>query len=95
MTSIETRAKRIIKTPLGSRVMLPTFGSRLFELVDKTIDEKYRLMFIASTYEAFFDEDKKELWDKELEPQQIIFDVVNDNEVQASITLANGSQIVL
>jgi len=75
--------------------MLPTFGSRLFELVDKTIDEKYRLMFIASTYEAFFDEDKKELWDKELEPQQIIFDVVNDNEVQASITLANGSQIVL
>ena len=95
MTSIETRAKRIIETPLGSRVMLPTFGSRLFELIDKTIDEKYRLMFIASTYEAFFNEEKKELWDKELEPQQIIFDVVNDNEVQTSITLVDGRQIAL
>jgi hypothetical protein len=95
MTPIEVRAKRIIETPLGSRVMLPTFGSRLFELVDKTMDEKYKLMFIAATFESFFNEEKKDLWDKELEPQQIIFGVVNDNEVNASVVLTNGTEVAL
>jgi len=94
-TPIDRRAKRIIETPLGSRVMLPTFGSRLFELVDKTMDEKYRLQFIAYTFEAFFDTDNNKLWDAELAPMQIVYEKVNDNEVHASVKLTDGREIGL
>jgi len=95
MTPIVDRVKRIIETPLGSRVMLPDFGCDLFRLVDKTMDEKYRLLFIAYTFEAFWDTKNGVLWDKELEPYQIIFDSVNDSEISAKVKLTTGEEISL
>lgn len=40
---LKTAAERALLTPLGSRVMRPHFGSRLFELVDRTMDDAYML----------------------------------------------------
>ena len=48
----EESIKRILQTPLGSRVMRPEYGSRLFELIDKNVDEEWVLNAIAYTYEA-------------------------------------------
>jgi len=64
MATLAQRATRILETPLGSRVMLPNFGSNLFELVDKTINEEYKIRFIAYTHEAFYDLENGKLWDK-------------------------------
>lgn len=50
--STEESIKRVLETPLGSRIMRPQFGSRLFELIDKSIDEEWVLNAIAYTYEA-------------------------------------------
>jgi len=50
--STEESIKRILQTPLGSRVMRPEYGSRLFELIDKNVDEEWVLNAIAYTYEA-------------------------------------------
>ena len=93
MATLEQRAVRILETPLGSRVMLPNFGSELFELVDRPIDERYRLQFIASTFEAFYDTENGKLWDKDLEPKQVLFNSVNDTELQATLILTTGEEL--
>lgn len=95
MTPVIQRVKRIVETPLGSRVMLPEFGSNLFELVDKTMDERYRLLFIAYTFEAFWDTKRGVLWDKELEPEQIVFEKIDDTQISASVRLTNGQEVGL
>ena len=49
---LQTAAERALLTPLGSRVMRPHFGSLLFELVDRTLDDSYRLDAVEYTTEA-------------------------------------------
>jgi len=50
--STEESIARILSTPLGSRVMNPEYGSRLFELIDKTADDEWVLLASDFTYEA-------------------------------------------
>ncbi|WP_170000657.1 GPW/gp25 family protein, partial [Campylobacter sp. RM9328] len=42
LASINESIKDILLTPLGSRVMLPDYGSRLFELIDRRVDDSFR-----------------------------------------------------
>ena len=44
--------RRILATPLGSRVMMPEYGSRLFELIDKTVNDEWVLDATRYTYAA-------------------------------------------
>ena len=44
--------KRVLLTPLGSRVMRPEFGSELYKLIDRNFDEEFKLDAISYTYEA-------------------------------------------
>lgn len=41
LVSIEDSIKDILLTPLGSRVMLPEYGSRVYELIDRRVDESF------------------------------------------------------
>jgi len=50
--SIANSINRILKTPLGSRVMRPEFGSRLYELRDKEFNDEFKLDATRFTYEA-------------------------------------------
>jgi len=93
-TPLEIRAKRIIETPLGSRVMLPKFGSKLYELIDKTVDDEHRLKFISYTFQAFYDVDNGVLWDRELEPQAISVRF-EGGVAKANITLVTGKELAL
>ena len=43
---------RILTTPIGSRVMMPEYGSELFTLVDKPMTDEWVLDAIRYTYEA-------------------------------------------
>jgi len=43
---------RILTTPLITRVNLPDYGSRLFELIDKSVDDEWILDATRYTYEA-------------------------------------------
>ncbi|MBE0491108.1 MAG: GPW/gp25 family protein [Sulfurospirillum sp.] len=62
---IETSIKRILTTPLGSRVLEPTFGSRLYELVDKRPDKKWQMLFTRYVYEAV------EMWERRVRLQKV------------------------
>ena len=48
----EEAITRVLLTPLGSRVMRPHFGSRLFKLIDRPFNTEYKVDAIAYTYEA-------------------------------------------
>jgi len=96
MTPIAERAKRMMETPLGSRVMLPHFGSRRHELIDKIVNEEWRLLFIKHNFECFYNTVDGELWDKEIEPKQVIFTKATSNgEIDATVELITGEEIAL
>lgn len=50
----------ILTTPLGSRLMRPEYGSRLFELVDQPAGPAWRVEVYAATAEALL------LWEPRL-----------------------------
>ncbi len=50
--STEESIARILATPLTHRVYRPTYGSRLFELVDKPVTDEWVLLASDYTYEA-------------------------------------------
>ena len=49
---MQSKVIRVLTTPLGSRIMRPLFGSKLFELIDRNYDTGYRLDAVAYTAEA-------------------------------------------
>ena len=50
--SIEDSINRILKTPLGSRVMRPLYGSKLYELRDRQFDERFKTLATKYIFEA-------------------------------------------
>jgi len=52
LADIPESINRILKTPLGSRVMRPEFGSLLYTLRDRECDEVFRVLVAKYTYEA-------------------------------------------
>ena len=65
LSDIEQSITRILETPLGSRVMEPTFGSELYLLIDKKMDEMWNLLFIKYVFEAI------DTWEKRVKIQNV------------------------
>ena len=49
---IQQSIRDILTTPLGSRLMRRTYGSRLYDLVDHPLDEVTLLEFYSATVDA-------------------------------------------
>lgn len=49
---LQQSIRDILTTPLGTRVMRPEYGSRLFELIDQPWGENLKLELYAATAEA-------------------------------------------
>lgn len=65
LTDIEKSIERILSTSLGSRVMEPTFGSELYLLIDKRLDDEWKLLFIKYVFEAI------DTWEKRVKIQNV------------------------
>jgi hypothetical protein len=50
--STQESIARILTTPLVSRVNMPEYGSRLFELIDKPVNDEWILDATRYTFEA-------------------------------------------
>lgn len=50
--SLINSINRILKTPLGSRVMRPEFGSKLYELRDRTFNDTFKVLATKYIFEA-------------------------------------------
>ena len=87
------RFERIIKTPLGSRVMLPEFGSQLHELIDKTVNDGWIMLLRRYLFEAFFNP-AGGLWDADFEPKEIKAENgLNLNKVEIYMSFKNGLEL--
>lgn len=69
----------ILSTPLGTRVMRPTYGSRLPELIDRPVDDVLLIDLYAATADAL------ENWEPRFELRRV--QAVQPTEGRITITI--------
>lgn len=82
----------ILTTPIGSRVMLREYGSRLFELIDRPINPETVSDFIAATVEAL------RKWEPRFRVSNVEFVGVEAGKLQLNLSgvyLPTGEEIKL
>lgn len=79
--SIDESIKRILETPLLTRVMRPEFGSNMIELIDKPINTEWKMLFTAYAHDALEkNEDRivaKNISFLSIEPLSVQIDYIN------------------
>jgi phage baseplate assembly protein W len=82
----------ILTTPIGSRIMLRNYGSRLFELVDQPINDRLKVQVYSATAEAL------NKWEPRFRCKKISIEVANPGKIELLLEgnyLPNGQQIKL
>ena len=87
LASIEESIKDILLTPLGSRVMLPDYGSRLFELIDRKLDDEFRADLACYVIEAV------EKWEPRVKIDEVKLISLKDHRLNFKIILTSGNEI--
>ena len=87
LIDIENSIKDILLTPLGSRVMLPEYGSRLFELIDRKVDDEFRSDLACYVIEAV------ERWEKRVKIDEVKLISLKDHRLNFKIALTSGDEI--
>ena len=50
---LRQRVGDVLTTPLGTRVMRREYGSRIFELIDNPLNDRFKIEMTMAVYEAF------------------------------------------
>jgi len=87
LADIKESIKDILLTPLGSRVMLPEYGSRLFELIDRKGDEEFRADLACYVIEAV------EKWEPRVKIDEVKLISLKDHRLNFKIILTSGNEI--
>lgn len=87
LIDIENSIKDILLTPLGSRVMLPEYGSRLFELIDRKVDDEFRADLACFVIEAV------EKWEKRVKIDEVRLIGLKDHKLSFKVVLMSGYEI--
>lgn len=89
LISIEESIKDILQTPLGSRVMLPEYGSRLYELIDKKIDDEFRANLSWYVIEAV------EKWEKRIKIDEVKLVSLDSHKLKIKLVLTSTEELSL
>lgn len=87
LADIKQSIKDILLTPLGSRVMLPEYGSRLFELIDRKVDDEFRADLACYVIEAV------EKWETRVKIDEVKLIALQNHKLSFKIILVNGNEI--
>lgn len=87
LIDIENSIKDILLTPLGSRVMLPEYGSRIYELIDRKIDDEFRADLACFVIEAV------EKWEKRVKIDEVRLIGLKDHKLSFKVVLMSGDEI--
>ena len=87
LADIKQSIKDILLTPLGSRVMLPGYGSRLFELIDRKVDDEFRADLACYVIEAV------ERWEKRVKIDEVKLISLKNHGLNFKIVLISGDEI--
>jgi phage baseplate assembly protein W len=85
--SIRESIQDILITPIGSRVMLPEYGSRLFELTDRKIDDEFRADLTTYVAEAI------ERWEPRVRVKEVRYNSLVNSKFNFSIVLDNNTTV--
>lgn len=85
--SVQESIKDILITPVGSRVMLPEYGSRLYELVDRKVDDEFRADLTTYVFEAI------EKWEPRVKINEVRLKSLIDGKLNFSLVLDNNETI--
>ena len=87
LIDIENSIKDILLTPLGSRVMLPEYGSRIYELIDRKVDDEFRADLACFVIEAV------EKWEKRVRIDEVRLIGLKDHKLSFKVVLMSGDEI--
>lgn len=87
LISVEDSIKDILLTPLGSRVMRPNYGSRLFELIDKRVDDEYKAKLTRFVVEAIHKNEPR------VRVKRLNYESLVNNKLSYKIELESGEFI--
>ena len=87
LIDIENSIKDILLTPLGSRVMLPEYGSRIYELIDRKVDDEFRADLACFVIEAV------EKWEKRVKIDEVRLIGLKDHKLSLKVVLMSGDEI--
>ena len=87
LIDIENSIKDILLTPLGSRVMLPEYGSRIYELIDRKVDDEFRADLACFVIEAV------EKWEKRVKIDEVRLIGLKDHKLSFKVVLMSGDEI--
>ena len=87
LIDIENSIKDILLTPLGSRVMLPEYGSRIYELIDRKVDDEFRADLACFVIEAV------EKWEKRVKIDEVRLMSLKDHKLSFKVVLMGGDEI--
>ena len=87
LIDIENSIKDILLTPLGSRVMLPEYGSRIYELIDRKVDDEFRADLACFVIEAV------EKWEKRVKIDEVRLIGLKDHRLSFKVALMSGDEI--
>ena len=87
LIDIENSIKDILLTPLGSRVMLPDYGSRIYELIDRKVDDEFRADLACFVIEAV------EKWEKRVKIDEVRLIGLKDHKLSFKVVLMSGDEI--
>ena len=87
LADIKESIKDILLTPLGSRVMLPEYGSRLFELIDRKVDDEFRADLACYVIEAV------EKWEPRVKIDEVKLISLKDHRLNFKVILTSGNEI--
>mgnify|MGYP000876211743 FL=1 len=87
LVSVEDSIRDILSTPIGSRVMLPEYGSRLFELIDRRINDEFRADLSYFVIEAV------QRWEKREQIDEVKLVSFKNHKLSFKIVLTDGKEI--
>lgn len=89
MVSIEESIKDILITPLGSRVMRPEYGSLLYTLIDRKIDDDFKIKLTRYTAEAI------SKWEKRVKLKGVRLNECKDNKLSITLLFENYGDLTM
>lgn len=87
LISVKESIKDILSTPLGARVMLPDYGSRLYELIDRKVDDEFRALLSWYVIEAV------QKWEKRVSIEEVKLINFDGHSFAISIILDDGQEL--
>ena len=88
-TTVEESISDILLTPVGSRVCLPGYGSKLHELVDRRVDASFKADLTRYVFEAIFK------WERRVKPVRIKNLQQYSDKLSFDIELDDGSTVTV